>query len=410
VKEEYNFLLTCLRAALNPQTRGHVSRRYRSELNWPRLLALAQRHQVLPLLLPGLNNCGLDVPECIHDWVARSCRQILARNLLLASELLALCESFRLSDIPAVPFKGPAMAVALYGDLSLRQIGDLDIFIDRKDVPRALKLLERLGYAVEPRFKLMTDQHLYFWHKDIELIHPGSGVRLELHWAACEPEFDRRLSAMTLWTAVSTTALLNGEVPAPAQTDLLLLLSLHGLRHRWECLKWICDVAAMIIASPGFDWNVAIDKADKLSRRRMVLLAAAVARDLFEVTLPPEVLDLIAREPALPQLVKRLRARQDGLSAASFQALSGEAVLAGTYFDFLRLQTRDDLSERVGLFARLLTERFTPNAHDKQYCPLPGFLEPLYWLIRPFRLCMTYGPACILQLTQRLFAALCGAE
>jgi hypothetical protein len=40
-----------------------------------------------------------------------------------------------------VPFKGPALAVQAYGDLSLRQYDDLDLLIHEADVPRAYQLL-----------------------------------------------------------------------------------------------------------------------------------------------------------------------------------------------------------------------------------------------------------------------------
>jgi hypothetical protein len=56
-------------------------------------------------------------------------------------QLLQTLELLRESGIQTVPFKGPALAVQAYGDLSLRQYDDLDLLIHEADVPRAYQLL-----------------------------------------------------------------------------------------------------------------------------------------------------------------------------------------------------------------------------------------------------------------------------
>ena len=64
----------------------------------------------------------------------------------LTGELLRLLDLFEQNQIPAVPYKGPALGVAIYGKLSLRQFADLDILIPEKDVWKATDLLINRGY------------------------------------------------------------------------------------------------------------------------------------------------------------------------------------------------------------------------------------------------------------------------
>jgi hypothetical protein len=59
------------------------------------------------------------------------------RNLFLTQELLKLLTLFKTNGISAIPYKGPVLAVAVYGNLALRQFGDLDILVHKRDVLRA---------------------------------------------------------------------------------------------------------------------------------------------------------------------------------------------------------------------------------------------------------------------------------
>jgi hypothetical protein len=85
-------------------------------------------------------------------------------NLFLEKELLTLLDTFKANNIMAVPFKGPLLAVAIYGDMLLRECGDLDFLIKRKDVRIAINLRDIVKSCV--RRSLGGDLHfLYSVHK-----------------------------------------------------------------------------------------------------------------------------------------------------------------------------------------------------------------------------------------------------
>jgi Uncharacterised nucleotidyltransferase len=67
-------------------------------------------------------------------------------SFFLTAELLKLLALFETHSISAVPFKGPILAASVYGNLSLRQFGDLDIFVHKEDIARAARLLVSQGY------------------------------------------------------------------------------------------------------------------------------------------------------------------------------------------------------------------------------------------------------------------------
>ncbi len=68
-----------------------------------------------------------------------------------------------------------------YGDLSLRQFGDLDILIHKRDLLRAKELLISQGYQLK-----LTDAqeaaHIYSYYT-LPFVRTNGKILVELHWA-----------------------------------------------------------------------------------------------------------------------------------------------------------------------------------------------------------------------------------
>ena len=60
---------------------------------------------------------------------------------------------FEKYDIQALAFKGPTLAQNAYGDITLRQFGDLDILIRKKDRSRMVSILLNEQYIPEINLK-----------------------------------------------------------------------------------------------------------------------------------------------------------------------------------------------------------------------------------------------------------------
>ena len=82
---------------------------------------------------------------------------------------------------------------------------------------------------------------------------------------------------------------LNGtEVKTLSAADLLFSLCVHGSRHLWERLGWICDIAELL-ARHTFDWPTLLKRAAQADSDRMFLLGLYLAERLLEAPLPAEV-------------------------------------------------------------------------------------------------------------------------
>lgn len=108
-----------------------------SQLDWEYLRSAADRHSAIPLLLAAVVAANSPaVPAAVLADLQTANHQNTNSNFVLTGELFKLLDLLKTNNIQAIPFKGPTLAVRAYGDLLLRQFGDLDILISQSDVKR----------------------------------------------------------------------------------------------------------------------------------------------------------------------------------------------------------------------------------------------------------------------------------
>ena len=198
---------------------------------------------------------------------------------------------------------------------------------------------------------------------------------------------DRQVTASLLWRS----ALRSGS-DAPRGRQLLLLICVHGAKHLWDQLKWICDVAYLTDRRPDLDWAGLLAAAAGSGTSRMLSLGLTVAHELLGAELHPRVLrharsDRMAQRMAA-QLIRRLfdRARTP-LGAGALRSL------------YVRMRERraDRVRLRLEPALALVRAVFVPNARDRTLVRLPRTLSFVYFAIRPIRLSVQYGPGYVLR-------------
>src|SRR3989454_2276525 len=157
-------------------------------------------------------------------WIAR-------RNLRLTGELLSVLDLFEAQGIPAVPLKGPLLALLAYGNLALREFGDLDILVRRADVERAKRLLLSHGYRPELFVEAAHEAALLACGYHYPL-RRDDGLAVELHWSLAPREFPYPLDAEEVWTRLRPVRLGGRTLYTLGSEDLLLFLCAHG-GERW---------------------------------------------------------------------------------------------------------------------------------------------------------------------------------
>jgi hypothetical protein len=373
-REHALLLLLCARSNDEEKTRRVYELARSGGFDWEYVARLAQRHAVVPLMYSALQTYARGVaPEPVRKTLFEKYRANAARNVLLAGELLRVAGLFESEGVGLLAYKGPALAVDAYGDLSLRRFVDLDVIVRARDIGRASKLLRGLGYAPQG-LTLAQEQALARTQHNVAYARDGGRLIVELHRDVASKDFADVTLDEDAWARASRVRILNGTVVTLSAEDLLLALCVHGTKHLWERLAWMCDVAALINSHESLDWDALFARARAARVERMLLLGLTLARALAGAEFPEEVRRKVESDEAASRLA----------SEASMRMFEGaEYVPAG----FLRsvgfnLRVRSRASERLRYFRFILT----PTDGDLAALALPARLSFVYYLLRPFRL------------------------
>jgi hypothetical protein len=259
-------------------------------IDWKLLLTLARRESLLPLLQAALRRRP-DVPPLVLEELAAFMREHTARSLALTSELLRLLDLLAANGIRALPLKGPVVAVAAYGSVSLREFRDLDIYVHPTDALRAKRVLMDDAYDY---FGLLTaDQESVGLHRHryhYPFVRRDGAVLVELHWALCEWFLPFSDGLQVLFDSLVPIRLGGTTVMGLAPEKLLQYLCVHGTKHLWGRLKMVADVAALIERHRSWNWDEVLSQARRYRLERPLVGGLSLARELLGADVPPGAL------------------------------------------------------------------------------------------------------------------------
>lgn len=383
---ESRVLLELLKNCIQPNEPTSASLDHNLGCDPYSLVALARQNRVAPLLCHALKQSGFPLAD---DPALRKlqchCRHNAARSLQLSFALSNLLD--RLSrQIDVIPFKGPLLAAGAYGDVSLREAGDLDLLVKQQDIVRAADLLSSLGHR--PIFPTSTPREAAFLqrltgdrrarylrrHCEHHLVSQSMRINVDLHWAIALREFSLQIDIDALWRRARTITFQGCPTLAMCPEDELLVLCINGAKDCWSRLDRVCDLAMVLAKTPSLDWDLILASADQTRCRRIVLLGVSLASGLLGAPLPAAIVDEIEGDRTLGAVALRM-ARKMLLNCSTEPSFR----LAG--FLFL-LRMRDGWRERY----EYCIAQLRPGVGDWSALPLPEALSFLHYVIRPFRL------------------------
>ncbi|HEX8119075.1 MAG TPA: nucleotidyltransferase family protein [Pyrinomonadaceae bacterium] len=373
-RPEHELLLLCAHRGSAEEIRSRIAELTPSEIDWDYLFLLARRHAVLPLLYKTLE--GSDgIPEHFHAKLREEYRKNATRNTLLAGELSRLARLFDAEGVPLLAYKGPALAQQAFGDIKLRRFVDLDVIVRHTDARRAGELLRSLGYAKPEGLTESHERFLLRRQHNLAYARDGGLMLVELHWEVAPAHFAALGIGEGVWERATSVRLFGADVRCPSSEDLLLALSVHGTKHLWERLAWVCDVAALVNSRSDFDWPYVLERAQESRVGRMLGLALRLARGLSGAVLPAGLF-----EGDHDEVLSKLSAE---VTAAMFASAEAQPI------GFVR-NVGFNLRARAGARERLDYLRFilTPTDGDLAAVRLPAPMSFAYYLLRPLRLAL----------------------
>lgn len=349
----------------------------RGDIDWARVVEVALAHGVSPLLARRLGRLPPgSLPDEIRDSLALHLLDNRERNVVLTEALFEILDALRGRGIVALPFKGQTLGSVAYGDFSLRRAGDLDILLRRHDLSAALRILEALGFRDITELEIGRPMrpseragYLRYQCEDAYL-RQSDGILVEPHWDIAPATMAFNVDVDGFWERAETVPVHGRGVPTLGVPDLLTVLCVHGSKHEWTRLQWICDVAALLQSHPDLDLDPVLANARTRGLERMVLVGLGLARHVFDTALPPRVLQRQNADAASARLVRALSARlfDQGLVNSPVHAPSA-----------LRLEMRERTRDRALYMFRTVT---TPTEKHLRLFDFPPALRWLYFPVK----------------------------
>lgn len=387
---ELRLLLACARRDLREEDRASVEAALRGDPDWSLVLRLARWHGLTPLLhrhLGGEFAGSLPRATLVELWGAAEA--IARRNRAMARELARVVRVLDARGVPSIPYKGPTLALAAFGELGLREFSDLDILVPRADLLTAKEALIEAGYSPEPALPPHVEAAFIDTDAQYHLaLRSGAGVMVELHWKT-DPECPVESVGAAWWQDAPRVVLEGAGMRRFSSEDLMLVLCLHGSKHHWSSLAWLVDVAELLQRGTDLHWEAIARRAAEMRCCRRVGVGLALAATWLGAPLPA-CAQALASHPGVARVAARI-GRSLGEREPSCEGPVDSLVL--------ELSMRESLASGIRVTVATVIQ---PSLVEWQRWPLPRALFPLYPPLRLGRLAGKYGRRGLEGLARRL--------
>jgi hypothetical protein len=344
-----------------------------SQVHWSALLSLAEHHGVQPILAQSLLSFGDQVPTEALITLKQSHQANLHKALLLSTEFVRIVDQLSKAGIEFMPYKGLTLAEAVYGDIALRQSGDIDLLIHATDLKRIREALGELGYT--PNLRLSEHKEAAYLKSGYECAFGGAAGRnlLEVQWAIQPHFYAVDLDFEGLFRRAQTVKVAGLDVKSLGAEDLFVVLALHAAKHVWGRLIWLCDLAR-ISKLPALNWKWIGDQAQKMGVVRILRVTLLLAQKLLGSALPASATDNLLEDLDAERLAEEIEGYILNEKTYDVESLA---------YLRLMLRLRERRIDQVRFVSRFV---FTPGPGEWAIMQLPKPLFPLYRALRITRL------------------------
>lgn len=293
-------------------------------------------------------------------------------------ELVRIARALDAAGIRHVFIKGIALSIQLYGDPVARGGRDIDLLVERERTRDAEAILRDLGYVPPTNASpVRPDENTP--PKESGWVHGESRILAELHDRLCENPALLPWSFEALWAEREMVTIAGTAVPTMAQRRLPIYLAVHGIRHGWQRLMWLTDLAVLLDSDAA--WDEALAMAAKEGLEGMMLHVGWALHHWLARPVPAAVLARAARRidvRLLNRLVAQFHDGPEWYEASPRNSL--RRFLAGSVWS--RSITYAMKPSRHFWGRQLAWDLSSPQ--DRAAFALPGGLGWMYPLIRPF--------------------------
>lgn len=375
IAPEAALLIACGAACSAGSGGDRIAGLINNPIDWSSLLRMAAGHGMSAMASYALAPYAPVIPAAVIAQLRQRHLAIAARNLYLANELLAVVDLLAAGGVATLAFKGPTLAAIAYREPGLREYSDLDILVQPGTAAEARRVLIAHGYRPECADARAVASRIFRCYEEPFTAADGVAM-LDLHWRVL-PDYAGFPDCDELWARARTVDLRGRTVCTLGTEDLLLFLCVHGAKHGWPLLGWICDLAGIIDRSQAIDWDALIARADATRNRPSLMLGMSLAHHLMGTPMPPAIAAQIADDAVLSRRTTRtIQAMLRNFGER--RGLAQELIIP-----------LDSIAAPAQKLRYLAIRALRPTLDDWIAMPLPAPLFPLYYATRPVRLALS---------------------
>lgn len=388
-KSEWQALVYLCKLGFTNQTSPSFRDLNFQTINWENIIRLASRHRVRPVLNKAVNALknSVEIPDKTVEELRKYHHQIGYENILNARELIQLIKVLRDKGVEIIPYKGVVLAQEAYNDIGLREMSDIDFLINLKDFPVIKETL--LGRAYVPSKNVPEEFEKAFFRQNFEYnfdLYAGEHrqFHVEPHWKIGFRRWQTDLDMDDILSLTAERRFFGTEIHMLTPEGFLLTTCLHhGGEDRWNSLKYICDVAAILFRfEKDMNWELLLKESDRFRVTNIILLGIGTAVSIFNAPVTDEVRRLITKRKLASHVLKVEHQLEFGRWSANIN----------TYFKDIgfHFSLRKSMLTKLKVLYYHFIQVFTPTVYDINDERSAG--KKYWWLFitKPFRIWRTH--------------------
>jgi len=246
--------------------------------DWETFINLAFTHGVFPLVYKELKQHSSLIPQEVLNIMKSHNMDIIKENMLMSAELIKVMKLLEENNIEALAFKGPTLAQMAYGDITLRQYGDLDILVNKDDIYKVYDLLKG-SYSRELKCTPSQEKTWFKYAHDLGLT-AKNGTHIEFHWRMLDTDHPINLKDIDFFKNKTFIDLKKQSIPVISNEEFLIYLCVHGSKHMFERIEWVVDIDKFI-RTQYIDWNKIDNLIQNKNYQLFVFLGLHLSNYLF---------------------------------------------------------------------------------------------------------------------------------
>ena len=297
-----------------------------SDQDWEEFCFISRVHSVTELLYPQIKVIHTEgfIPEEVLERFKQFVYSSASKNSWLLKSGKEVVEKLLDNGIETLALKGFFLQQSVYADDEIRPMNDIDLLVRREDIPKAVEILNNIGFRMESHF----DPELR--NEDIKHVPPmwnDLGQLIELHWNLLEENEPFDIDMDQVWAQKTCFA---DKLWGLSVEHLIVHLAIHGVYQHYLRLglRSLLDLTRVIEKySEKIQWDLVASTARNWDTEKSLWLSLKLAERYLSVALPEEFIlsleptnhaDMFERASKFTESLKPIRT---ALEVQDFKAL-----------------------------------------------------------------------------------------